>query len=364
MAEDHNNSPTPWAPVESSVDGLEGHLDSLYWEGVTREMQNAIISLQRLENVPSIPEEDDITKRIPAESAFFVTPWAAWKLSDDEWDGIWECSATVMAEHQGHDLQYRRARMLLIGLGLLDISRIIEFRDPPLKSLEGRVQGSLSTSFVRVLRLMKHLQMVRPYDPMAVEATANMDEKTKLKLSKDIRKLQEQIDDEEDFKDENKRLRAIFRTVPEWARRIALPFGNVHARTMFGPLTFEIGAGHSQGGALVTSRLPPDLSYSDIWRYVVSKRTNPALAISPDKKVFRCNRTVEQQSIHASTIQVLGGLFSGHNPKWKSQENEVIRQLIIESLQYKEKPTKSQAYNARRLREASSRVVDLLNTLH
>jgi hypothetical protein len=38
--------------------------------------------------------------------------------------------------------------MLLVGLGLLDISRIIDFRDPPLKSLEGRVQGVLAAPFI------------------------------------------------------------------------------------------------------------------------------------------------------------------------------------------------------------------------
>ena len=51
----------------------------------------------------------------------------------------------------------------------------------------------------------------------------------------------------------------------------------------------------------------------------------------------------EQASgIHATTTQVLGGLFSGHNPKWSEREDEVIRLLITESSQYEEKPTKSQ----------------------
>src|SRR5437763_6624333 len=98
---------------------------------------------------------------------------APWKLSDNEWDGIWECAATLMAgelhiasiseaikidtepEHQGHDLLYRRARMLLVGLGLLDISRIIDFRDPPLKSFEGRVQGILAALLISATKVDK-----------------------------------------------------------------------------------------------------------------------------------------------------------------------------------------------------------------
>jgi len=86
------------------------------------------------------------------------------------------------------------------------------------------------------------------------------------------------------------------------------------------------------------------------------------VAVSPDKKVFRCTRTAEQQNIHATTTQVLGGLFSGHNPKWSEREDEVIRLLITESSQYEEKPTKSRAYNAKRLREASGRIADLLKS--
>ncbi len=43
--------------------------------------------------------------------------------------------------------------MLLVGLGLLDTSRIIDFRDPPLKSLEGRVQGILVTLFISVTKV-------------------------------------------------------------------------------------------------------------------------------------------------------------------------------------------------------------------
>jgi hypothetical protein len=107
-------------------------------------------------------------------------------------------------------------------------------------------------------------------------------------------------------------------------------------------------------------RVPPDLSYSDTWRFAGSERTTPAVAVSPDKKVFRCIRTAEQQSIHAATTQVLGGLFSGHNPAWSKQEETVIRLLLTESEQYEEKPAKSRAYNVKRLREASSRIVDCL----
>ena len=75
MAEDCYALPTPWVEAESSPDRLQDYLNSLYWEGVTREIQNVIISLNKLESVTSITEEDDIMKRLPAEAAFFVEPW-------------------------------------------------------------------------------------------------------------------------------------------------------------------------------------------------------------------------------------------------------------------------------------------------
>ena len=39
--------------------------------------------------------------------------------------------------------------MLLAGLGILDIDRLIEFREPPLRSQEGKVQGKLSDHLTR-----------------------------------------------------------------------------------------------------------------------------------------------------------------------------------------------------------------------
>ncbi|KAF2152246.1 hypothetical protein K461DRAFT_293930 [Myriangium duriaei CBS 260.36] len=416
-----------WVEAESSADQLQEYLESLYWQGLIREIETTILALKQLEETASIPEEDDIMKRLPAEAAYFVGPWAPLKLNSNEWKDTWNSVATRMAvnanivpEHQNYDVQYRRARMLLTGLSLLDISRTIDFRDPPLKSLAGKVQVNINTipregnttqlliqavyccdckkairssfygcsescvhhddtektrcSFAKHVyniclncylttnHVKQHLRRIRPYDPMAVTDTAGMDKRSRSKLARDIQSLQKQIDEEEDFQDGNKLLRAVFRAVPEWASRIALPFGNVHVRIMFGPLTFEIGAGNCKGGALATVRSPPDLSYSGLWRFVNDRRLCPAVAVSPDRKVFRCNRVVSQQNIHATTMHVLGGLFSGHNPAWSEREDEVIKLLVAESSKYEEKPTKSRAYNERRLQEASARIVAFLKS--
>ena len=75
MANKHNAAPTPWVEVDSSPSALQNHIEALYWEGVTGEIGNVIISLKRLDDAPSILEEDDILKRLPAEASFFVEPW-------------------------------------------------------------------------------------------------------------------------------------------------------------------------------------------------------------------------------------------------------------------------------------------------
>lgn len=116
----------------------------------------------------------------------------------------------------------------------------------------------------------------------------------------------------------------------------------------------------SQGGALVTLRQMPDLAYSDMWRFVGAEKNCPAVAVSPERKVYTCVRPVISRSIHTSMAQVLGGLFSGHIPKWIEAEDAVIKALLTESAQYEEKRTKSRSFNESRLRSAASRVADVL----
>lgn len=66
----------------------------------------------------------------------------------------------MLEERQRPDRGFRRARMLLVGLGILDIDRLIEFREPTLRSQEGKVQGKLSLVTRRhvVIRLKFCLQ--------------------------------------------------------------------------------------------------------------------------------------------------------------------------------------------------------------
>jgi hypothetical protein len=116
----------------------------------------------------------------------------------------------------------------------------------------------------------------------------------------------------------------------------------------------------SQGGALITHRQTPDLAYSDVWKFIDSEATTPAVAVSPEKNVFASVRKINPRPLHAAMMQVMGGLFSGHNLKWRETEHRVVENLLAESEQYQEKPGKSQEYNEKRLREAASRIATIL----
>jgi len=99
-----------------------------------------------------------------------------------------------------------------------------------------------------------------------------------------------------------------------------------------------------------------------MWKFVGAEQTCPAVAVSPEREIYTCVRQTVDRAIHTSMTQVLGGLFSGHIPKWSDAEDAVIKALITESAQYEEKRTKSRSYNEARLRSAASRVADVIKS--
>jgi hypothetical protein len=128
-------------------------------------------------------------------------------------------------------------------------------------------------------------------------------------------------------------------------------------RTCFAHTIITLSA---KKGALVSLRPPPDLSYSKSWKFAGLPQTTPAVAVSPERRVFTCVRESPERVVHACTKHVLGGLFSGHLKDWAETEDKVILALISESEIFNDRPTKSLSYNEHRLRTSAQRVVDLL----
>jgi hypothetical protein len=63
-----------WTEIPS--EDLEAMLNTMYWESLTRELGVIILSLKHLKDVPPVPEEEDIMKRVAAEAAYFAAAWS------------------------------------------------------------------------------------------------------------------------------------------------------------------------------------------------------------------------------------------------------------------------------------------------
>ena len=110
----------------------------------------------------------------------------------------------------------------------------------------------------------------------------------------------------------------------------------------------------------MSCRKTPDLAFSEAWNFIESEITTPAVAVSPDKRVFTSVRKAAPRAVHTAMMQVMGGAFSGHNPKWRQMERNVVESLLTESNRYREKPGKSREYNSKHLREAAARIVSVI----
>lgn len=92
-------------------------------------------------------------------------------------------------------------------------------------------------------------------------------------------------------------------------------------------------------GVLVSLRRPPDLAYSEDWKYAETDTTTPAIAVSPSRRVFTSVRSRSRRETHASLKQVLGGLFSGHRADWLEAEFGIINCFTKASTKFQEKPS-------------------------
>ncbi|KAK3389152.1 hypothetical protein B0H63DRAFT_499379 [Podospora didyma] len=118
--------------------------------------------------------------------------------------------------------------------------------------------------------------------------------------------------------------------IPFFIRNITdrYPFGNVHMALRVGPLMIENGVEHSQGGALITSRDPPQWQLShrgtdrDIERCLsVSGGEERRLYKAPHRGAPR-----KPKRYKTALKQIVGGLFSGFC--CTELEDQVISQVV------------------------------------
>lgn len=98
--------------------------------------------------------------------------------------------------------------------------------------------------------------------------------------------------------------------IPFFIRSITdrYPFGNVHMALRIGPLLVENGVEHAQGGALVTSRDPPNWQLG----HAGGRDIEYSLALSSDRKLYQQRRGPRRPKRYKTVLkQVVGGLFAG-----------------------------------------------------
>lgn len=72
---DQSAHKSEWSDIGSASDVLVATLSDLYWEGVVREVCQAILSYKLLESVLPLPEEEDIYQRLPSGVFEFIEAW-------------------------------------------------------------------------------------------------------------------------------------------------------------------------------------------------------------------------------------------------------------------------------------------------
>lgn len=70
-----------WTDVGPASDELLSALSELYWEGLTREMSPTILAQKLLERHRSLPEENDVMKRLPESAFHFIKAWGKFPLT-------------------------------------------------------------------------------------------------------------------------------------------------------------------------------------------------------------------------------------------------------------------------------------------
>jgi hypothetical protein len=110
------------------------------------------------------------------------------------------------------------------------------------------------------------------------------------------------------------------------------------------------GAGSTKGGAVVSCRDPPDLGlkYQTIKCLRKEEKDNLDMILivsgNTKRELFSAKLpTLRRRRLNASVKQIVGGLFSSHEPSWASMEDSVIHTVLQAAQAYK--PGLTQQHN-------------------
>ncbi|KAH8591655.1 hypothetical protein B0O99DRAFT_267996 [Bisporella sp. PMI_857] len=134
------------------------------------------------------------------------------------------------------------------------------------------------------------------------------------------------------------------------------PFGNVHMALRFGPLHVENGVRHTQGGAFITSRDPPNWQVSG----ASDKDIGYSLALNQDRSLYWQNYGRRKAKRYKTALkQVVGGLFNGMS---KSTLERDIIDLVISGSEQVDNPDDGPRGMKKVWQEVLDPIVDKLKT--
>ncbi|KAK5744775.1 hypothetical protein LTR17_001851 [Elasticomyces elasticus] len=173
-----------WTALGPAKDKLVEEAEALYWAALKLEITGAAHSLHTVLAMEDLPERSSdylsLPERLPTRMLPFISAW--WPFSDgDAPDAIKEDDAQevlrqalsgargkvtyaialaygsrhkseIKTELQDKPTEYRLARMLLIGLGMLDIDKLVEYRRPQFPSQCGEPQLGIFQDRVEKLK--------------------------------------------------------------------------------------------------------------------------------------------------------------------------------------------------------------------
>ncbi|KAF8542587.1 hypothetical protein BDD12DRAFT_876048 [Trichophaea hybrida] len=300
--------------------------DSIYWDGVQREICNAMLAYCELKDLPESPEERDTAE---VETSI-ITDYA--KISN-YWKENFPISLAMYQhisikrpyhlclrcihetdhppEHLLRDFKFTPAN----NKAELEFGREIGF-------LEDYRAGKTSTSVASVFA-HKHFEF-------GTESNSRMIGKAT----------------------------GALKHIPGFRLRGLFPGGNTHVALMFGPLIIENGATRY----LTSYDLKPIRTYmtnhEDLDQH--GEPISKLFSISPDRKLWISEKKAKPRRILAAIKQVCGGVFTGQNVNWAEAEDVVLILFMVEAETYAKgrRPTKSRRFNRDLLHKGVSKVFD------
>ncbi|KAF2144352.1 uncharacterized protein K452DRAFT_296543 [Aplosporella prunicola CBS 121167] len=319
---------------DATTDTVLALLQSMYWEGVQREICNMVLALKELSNLQPepLPQEASATRLESQPFNNIFNLWSPQHKDPSMFDYKSAYRTTVQAAQAriSENLEGRRARAMLQASGILDIDLVHE------KTLD------------TIIRRHQH-------NPQSQ------------------RKFERELDRRHDasVKGPKGQFQRLAAKVLDPSHTVAA--GPLHFTVMFGPLLFENGASPSRPEASITSRPIPSFRYDNstsllygttgratgankvLAGYLYQRHDDSSRVLSKESKDHD-----NQRQFLACNKRILGGAFSGHNSHWQQNEADIVQLLVKTSKGFGYIPSKSVLSNRCRLSNACKPIVGLI----